>query len=72
MAGMGKDFADRAVERYRSAKGRTPPAAAPPGEGSDDSEASGETDAELGKAVRAAIKSGDNSALAAAIRAICS
>lgn len=73
MSAMGKDFADRAIERYR--KGSKSPAPEPTEPDGDEDEDEAEpdaekSDAELGRALCNAVKKGDYAAIVEAVRAI--
>lgn len=71
MSAMGKDFADRAIERYR--KGSKSPAPEPTEPDGDEPESEAEdekSDTELGRALCTAVKKGDYAAIVEAVRAI--
>lgn len=73
MDDLGKDFADRAMARYKGGK----PASKPETDededdaASDKPESDDKRDVELGRAFSAAYRKGDYAAITAAIRAIC-
>lgn len=72
MDDLGKDFADRAIARYKGGK----PASKSETDDEDDTtsdkpESDDKRDVELGRAFSAAYRKGDYAAITAAIRAIC-
>jgi len=71
MADLGKDFADRAMARYKGKADAKPSEPDEDDTESSDTDSDTERDNELGKAVAAAYRKGNYAALTAAIRAIC-